>query len=215
MRTVGQTSWPSWRGHREHRMGAWRAVRRWRSRVALRASRPRPSWRGHREHRARARVARPAARLTRPEPAFARWRSTRCRTMFGVNSPQHADSSGAPPSGVDVSVETSVDVPNRNAERLAWTGGPSANVAGLLRAAAARHPDRPALIATSGTRTWAALDRAADAGARRLTVLGASPRERVVISLPTGVDLALVLFAVARAGLIAVPTAPGAEVAEL
>ena len=135
--------------------------------------------------------------------------------MFGVNSPQHADSSGAPPSGVDVSVETSVDVPNRNAERLAWTGGPSANVADLLRAAAALHPDRPALIATSGTRTWAALDRAADAGARRLTVLGASPRERVVISLPTGVDLALVLFAVARAGLIAVPTAPGAEVAEL
>ena len=36
-----------------------------------------------------------------------------------------------------------------------------------------------------------------------------------MISLPTGADLALVLFAVARAGLIAVPTAPGAEVAEL
>ncbi|WP_395729352.1 class I adenylate-forming enzyme family protein [Nakamurella sp.] len=128
-----------------------------------------------------------------------------------MSSPQQADSSGAPPSGVD----TSGGVPRGDAERPATVGGRSANVADLLRDAAAHHPDRPALIARSVSRSWAALDRAADAGARRLTALGAAPGERVVISLPTGSDLALVLYAVARAGLIAVPTAPGADVAEL
>ena len=92
------------------------------------------------------------------------------------------------------------------------------NVADLLRSAAARYGDRPAVIAgatSGGTRTWAQLDRAADAGARRLHELGAGPGERVVIALPTGADLAAALFAVARAGLIAVPTGPGADIGAL
>ena len=133
--------------------------------------------------------------------------------MFGVSSPHDADSSGAPPSGADTGGVQ--DDPVRDAARPAANGGSRANVADLLRTAAARHPDRPALIATAGSRSWAALDRAADAGARRLTAMGAAPGERVVISLPTGVDLALVLYAVARAGLIAVPTAPGTDIADL
>ena len=94
-------------------------------------------------------------------------------------------------------------------------GGPAANVADLLRSAASRYPDRPALLSASGTRTWAVLDRAADAGARRLSALGAAAGERVVIGLPTGADLALALYAVARAGLIAVPAAPGTNLGDL
>lgn len=125
--------------------------------------------------------------------------------MSGVSSPQNGPSDGA---GIGPDTGTPDD------PRPAATG-PSANVADLLRSAAGRYPDRPALLSASGTRTWAALDRAADAGARRLVGLGAGPGERVVIGLPTGPDLALALYAVARAGLIAVPAAPGADLGEL
>ena len=82
------------------------------------------------------------------------------------------------------------------------------NVADLLRSAARRHPDQPAVIAASGIRTWAELDAAADAGAAAFAEWGLDRGERVVIALPTGADLALALFAVARAGLISVPLGP-------
>ncbi len=81
-------------------------------------------------------------------------------------------------------------------------------MADLLRAVAGEHPDREAVIAQAGTRTWGELDRAADAGVRALRGHGLQPGERVVVALPTGADLALALFAVARAGLIAVPVGP-------
>ena len=94
----------------------------------------------------------------------------------------------------------------------AGDNGPSAypgtNVADLLRGVAQRHPDRPAVIETTGSRTWAELDAAADAGVAAFRSLGITPGERVVVTLPTGADLALALFAVARAGLIAVPLGP-------
>jgi len=112
-----------------------------------------------------------------------------------VSSPRPDDS-----AGIDPAVDSS---------------GPPVNVADLLRAAASRYPDRPAVIEVADTRTWSDLDRAADAGAARLRAIGAGPGERVVIALPTGADLALALFAVARSGLIAVPTAPAADVGAL
>ena len=97
---------------------------------------------------------------------------------------------------------------SRSAERRRIRA--AVNVADLLRAAAARYPDRPARDrATAGTRTWAELDTAADAGAVAAAALGVGRGERVVIALPTGADLAAALFAVARAGLIAVPTDAG------
>lgn len=86
--------------------------------------------------------------------------------------------------------------------------GPAVNVADLLRDVAARHPDRPAIIATSGSRTWGELDAGVDAGVAALRGFGMVPGERVVIALPTGADLALALFAAARAGVIAVPIGP-------
>jgi len=81
-------------------------------------------------------------------------------------------------------------------------------MADLLRRTAHRHPDRPAVIASSGTHSWAELDGAADAGAAALRAAGLDRGERVVIALPTGADLALTIFACARAGLIAVPIGP-------
>ncbi|HEY5149802.1 MAG TPA: class I adenylate-forming enzyme family protein, partial [Mycobacterium sp.] len=81
-------------------------------------------------------------------------------------------------------------------------------MADLLRRAAGQHPDRPAVIAASGSRTWAQLDEAADAGVTALRSIGLDRGERVVIALPTGADLAAALFACARAGMIAVPIGP-------
>lgn len=83
------------------------------------------------------------------------------------------------------------------------------NVADLLRQVARRYPDRPALITHAGSRSWAELERATDAGARALRAAGLEPGDRVAIALPTGPDLALSLFACARAGLVAVPVGPG------
>ncbi len=111
--------------------------------------------------------------------------------------------------------EQPAGLPGAEADPAAGDLGPPSNVADLLRAAAGRFPERPAVIGPVGTRSWADLDRAADAGARRLLDLGAGRGERVVIALPTGHDLAAAMFAVARAGLTAVPTAPVGDIAAL
>lgn len=84
----------------------------------------------------------------------------------------------------------------------------AADVSGLLRAAGRRFGDRPALISSEGSRTWAELDRAADAGAAALAGRRLVPGSRVVVSLEMGPDIIAALFAVARAGLVAVPIGP-------
>jgi long-chain acyl-CoA synthetase len=83
-----------------------------------------------------------------------------------------------------------------------------ANVADLLRDAAARYADRPALIGDGLLRSWADLDAAVDAGADELAQAGLSTGARVIVALPSGPDLIVALFAVARAGLVAVPIDP-------
>ncbi len=85
---------------------------------------------------------------------------------------------------------------------------PGTNVADLLRGVAERYPERPAVIEAGGSRTWAQLDSAVDAGVAAFRSSGVGPGERVAVTLPTGADLAVTLFAVARAGLIAVPLGP-------
>lgn len=82
------------------------------------------------------------------------------------------------------------------------------NLADLLRAAGRSYPDRPALFSQGGVRTWGELDAAADAGAAALHGTGIPVGARVLVALPTGSDLALVLFAIARAGLVSVPIDP-------
>ncbi len=71
------------------------------------------------------------------------------------------------------------------------------------------------MIEAAGIRTGPRWTRRPTPAPPRLRALGAGPGERVVITLPTGADLVLALFAVARAGLIAVPTSPSADVAAL
>ncbi len=83
-----------------------------------------------------------------------------------------------------------------------------ANIADLLRDAAGRYADRPALIGDGPPRSWADIDAAVDAGADALTQAGLSTGARVIVALPSGPDLIVAMFAVARAGLVAVPVDP-------
>ncbi|MCP2261718.1 long-chain acyl-CoA synthetase [Streptoalloteichus tenebrarius] len=91
------------------------------------------------------------------------------------------------------------------------------NVAELVRRAAARGGEHPALVdVTAGTtRTWAQLDAAVDAEARRLRALGARPGDRVGVRLPTGTAFCVAVLGALRAGCVVVPMAPGAPEREL
>lgn len=86
--------------------------------------------------------------------------------------------------------------------------GPYGNVSDLLRVAATRFPDRSALVAVSATYTWAGLESAVDAAAAAMLDSGLQRGDRVIVSLPTGSEIIAALFAVARAGLVAVPIGP-------
>ena len=83
------------------------------------------------------------------------------------------------------------------------------NVADLLRGVALRHPDRSGVITAERVYSWSAIDRAADAAVAELTGRGLTPGARVVVGLPSGVELVVTLFALARAGLVAVPLTLG------
>jgi long-chain acyl-CoA synthetase len=80
------------------------------------------------------------------------------------------------------------------------------NVADVLRAAAEHAPRDAALMGAWGTRAWAELAAAVDAGAAELSRV--APGERVVLALPNGLELSAALFATLRAGLVAVPVDP-------
>ncbi len=82
------------------------------------------------------------------------------------------------------------------------------NIADLLRGAAVRHPEAPALITGSGRWTWAQLDRAADAGAADLIGRGLVRGDRLLLHLPSSIESLVALFAGARADLILVPIDP-------
>src|SRR5689334_17576452 len=83
------------------------------------------------------------------------------------------------------------------------------NLADLVARAARRVPDHRALVdlAAGRTLTWAETDRAVDAFARVLVDAGLSAGDRVLLRLPAGAPLCVALFAVSRAGGIAVPVA--------
>ena len=91
------------------------------------------------------------------------------------------------------------------------------SVSELLSAAADKWPDSVALIETgsAATLTWAQFDRLAHGQAGRLIDAGVQPGDRVALRLPTSADFAVALFAVVRAGAIAVPLSPQAPATEL
>ncbi|SEP09327.1 class I adenylate-forming enzyme family protein [Trujillonella endophytica] len=84
--------------------------------------------------------------------------------------------------------------------RPAGDGSPT--VGGVLRAAASRHPDRPALVARGGTLSYADLDRRADAAAGALHALGVRPGDRVAACLPNDLDVVVAFHGSQRIGAV-------------
>ncbi|UGT45866.1 AMP-binding protein [Nocardia yamanashiensis] len=94
-----------------------------------------------------------------------------------------------------------------------WAGRPLGE---LLRDAARRWPERPALLSDTGAPvTYAALDAAADRMAHGFRKLGLAQGDRVVVQLPNVPEFLPVLFGLLRAGIIPVLTLPAHRRAEI
>jgi long-chain acyl-CoA synthetase len=98
------------------------------------------------------------------------------------------------------------------------------HLADLVAAAAARHPDHPALLDAISTSdvsgsdvpasgahalTWGEFDAAGSAEARRLVAAGVAAGDRVVIRASGGAVLAVAVLGALRAGAVAVPLGRG------
>lgn len=77
-----------------------------------------------------------------------------------------------------------------------------ATVAELLDRAVARHPHTPAVIARSGTRTYAELHSDAEAAAGALWGLGVRPGDRIAACLPNDLDVIVAFHAAQRIGAV-------------
>src|SRR3569833_1218996 len=95
--------------------------------------------------------------------------------------------------------------------------GTQSGVGGLLTRAAATWPDHPAVRETGTGRglTYARLEAAVQAQARRLADGGVEPGDRVALRLPTSVDFVVAFFGALRAGAGVVPLSPQAPGPEL
>jgi long-chain acyl-CoA synthetase len=82
-------------------------------------------------------------------------------------------------------------------------GGSS--LSALVRAAAARRPDAPAVVAGTERLTWAQLDAELDRAAAGYARLDLSRGDRVAVQLPNGVDWLRAALGALRAGLVVVP----------
>ena len=94
----------------------------------------------------------------------------------------------------------------------AMSGG---NLAGLVRAAAQRHPDKAALIAADRPISWVELNSSVDAAATGLLRLGLQRGDRVALHLGNTPEFVTCWFGALRAGLVAVPVNPGSTAREL
>src|SRR2546429_6543242 len=81
---------------------------------------------------------------------------------------------------------------------------------GLLRAAAARKPEKLALESAGDSLTYGELDAAADRVAAALADLGVEVGDRVGIRLEKGIEAIVGLYGAMRAGAAYVPLDPGA-----
>lgn len=86
--------------------------------------------------------------------------------------------------------------------------GVDANVADLVRRAAAVAPGKAALLYRDSVLTWAELDARVERAAAALLARGLAPRDRVALLLGNGPDYSVGYFAILRAGLVAVPINP-------
>nr|WP_204262134.1 AMP-binding protein [Blastococcus saxobsidens] len=78
-------------------------------------------------------------------------------------------------------------------------------MAALVRAAAQRDPDAPAVVAGERRLTWAELDAAADRVAAGYAGRGLEAGDRVAVQLPNGLDWLRAVVGALRAGLVVVP----------
>jgi fatty-acyl-CoA synthase len=90
-------------------------------------------------------------------------------------------------------------------------------VDGVLKAAAAEHPTRPALVVTHQSMrfTYAELDREVERVARGMIACGLEPGDRIGIWAPNCTEWVLTMFAAARAGLVLVNLNPAYRTVEL
>jgi long-chain acyl-CoA synthetase len=79
------------------------------------------------------------------------------------------------------------------------------SLAALVRAAAHRRPDAPAVVAGEQRLSWAELDAAVDRAAAGFAGLGLEPGSRVAVQLPNGIDWLRATLGALRAGLTVVP----------
>ena len=91
----------------------------------------------------------------------------------------------------------------------------SGNLADLVRAAAERTPDKPALVAGQAQLSWRELDGRVDAAAAGLLARGLSAGDRVAVVLANVLDFPVAYLGVLRADLVAVPLSPVATAEEL
>ena len=79
------------------------------------------------------------------------------------------------------------------------------SLAALVRAAARRRPDAPAVVAGDQRLSWAQLDAAVDRAAAGFAARGLAVGDRVAVQLPNGVDWLRTALGALRAGLVVVP----------
>jgi fatty-acyl-CoA synthase len=96
----------------------------------------------------------------------------------------------------------------RSALEARFPQWPGWTLAQALDAAAAAHPDRPYVIAEDRECTYGELAEWSRSLARGLAAEGVAAGENVALLLPNGAELVALLFAVARAGAVAVPVNP-------
>jgi long-chain acyl-CoA synthetase len=89
------------------------------------------------------------------------------------------------------------------------------NLADLVRDAAARRPDHPAITVGATRLTWADVDAAVDAVAAGLRSLGLADGDRVGLVLGNRPEFVLAYFGALRAGCVAVPLNPGFTTPEI
>ncbi len=104
-------------------------------------------------------------------------------------------------------------LPADRALSVAWGTGPrrdtpAGSLADLVRGAARRHGDRPALVCGSHRRTYAQFAADAELLARRLRQMGAGPGTTVAVCLARGPALPVALTGVLFAGAAYVPLDP-------
>ena len=78
----------------------------------------------------------------------------------------------------------------------------SRTIADVLRPALTRRPDAPAIVARSGTLTYAGLDRAAAVAAGAMWHLGVRPGHRVAVCLPNDLDIVVAFHGAQRIGAV-------------